>query len=164
MSAQLVGVMPTAETRTPERSKLRRGFRFALVGLVFGFLGLGVAVYRMSIEAEPPPRPVKKDVAEALSNAIGKAVDKFRGQESAPATPDAGAAWPLSKQLGLAASVGGFISAVMGCISWLAGEHRRWTWAALCVGLAAMAWTHVVVAVSVAVAIVVVLLLLSALG
>jgi hypothetical protein len=149
------------------RTKLRRGFRFALIGLIFGFLGLGTAAYRMSIESEPPPRPKTKEIAKFLSDTIKKTSDKLRHkQPPAPPAPPApvGVAWPIAKQLGLAASICGFISAVFGCISWLVGEHRRWTWAALCVGVAALAWTQVVVAVAIAVAIVIAIWLLSNLG
>jgi VIT1/CCC1 family predicted Fe2+/Mn2+ transporter len=151
---------------TSTRTSLRRGFRFALVGLVFGFLGLGTAAYRMSVESEQPPPPKRKEVSDVLADTIKKTADKFLKQPAPPppASQQAVAAWPVAKKLGLAASVLGFIGAAFGCVSWLVGEHRRWTWAALCVGVAALAWTHVVVAVSIAVAIVIGLWLLSQLG
>ena len=146
---------------TSTRSKLRRGYRFALIGLLIGFLGLGIATYRMSIESEPPPRPKTKEISEVLSDTIKKTADKFRHKQPTPPPPAVAVAWPVSKQLGLAASICGFIGAAFGCVSWLIGEHRRWTWAALCVGVAALAWTHVVVAVSIAIGIAILILILG---
>ena len=140
-------------------SFFRNGIRFALVGVVFGFFGLGVAAYRMSVESEPPPPPRSKEIADVLSDTVKKTVDKLR---NVPAKPEAEPkpveeAWPMSKKLGVAATLLGFISAAMGCVSWLVNEHRRWTWAALVVGIAAMAWTHVVVATAIAVGIAILL-------
>jgi hypothetical protein len=144
--------MPTTEPSKPRRTKLRHGFRFALVGLLIGFLGLGIAAYRMSIEAEAPTPPNRKEISDVLSDTIQKTADKLRHRKPAAPPPPAPETWPTSKKLGLAASICGFIALVFGSVSWLVGEHRRWTWAALCVGIAALAWTHVVVAVSIAVA------------
>ena len=152
---------PAAGATSPKRPTLRRGFRFALIGLVAGFLGLGIAAYRMSIESDAPPRPKTKEISDVLSDTIKKTVDKFRHRESTPPPPPTAEAWPASKKLGLAASISGFIGAAFGCVSWLVGEHRRWTWAALCVGIAALAWTHVVVAVAIAIAFAIGIWLLS---
>lgn len=153
--------MPIIETTVPARSRLRRGLRFAFIGLVAGFIGLGIAAYRMSVESEQPPPPKTKEVTNVLSDVIRKAKDKFRHKQPTPPPASAPEAWPVSKKLGLAASICGFISVAFGCVSWLVGEHRRWTWAALCVGIAALAWTNVVVAVSIAIAIAIGLWLLS---
>ena len=153
--------MQTTEAPTSTRSKLRRGYRFALIGLLVGFLGLGIATYRMSIESEPPPRPKTKEISDVLSDTIKKTADKFRHKQPTAPPPTVAAAWPVSKQLGLAASICGFIGAAFGCVSWLVGEHRRWTWAALCVGIAALAWTHVVIAVSIAIAFAIAIYILS---
>jgi hypothetical protein len=132
------------------RSVLRHGFRFALIGLLVGFLGLGIAVYRMSVESEAPSRPKTREISDVLSNTIKKTADKLRGKPPA-VSESKSPAWPTSKRLGLAASICGFVAAVFGCISWLTHEHRRWTYAALGVGVAALAWQHVVVAAAVAV-------------
>jgi hypothetical protein len=143
------------------RPKLRRGYRFALIGLVFGFLALGIATYRMSIESDQPTRPSRKEISDVLSDTIKKTADKFRKRPAAaPAEPEVGP-WPLTKKLGLAASIFGFIGAAFGCVSWLVGEHRRWTWAALCVGVAALAWSHVVVAAAIAVGIAILIIILG---
>jgi VIT1/CCC1 family predicted Fe2+/Mn2+ transporter len=142
---------------------LRRGFRFALIGLLAGFLGLGIAAYRVSVESDSPPRPRKKEISDVLSDTIKKTADKLRNKQPT-SVPSPAETWPVSKKLGLAASIFGFIGAALGCISWLVGEHRRWTWAALCVGIAALAWTHVVVAVAIAVAIAIGLWILSHMG
>ena len=115
----------------------------------------------MSIESEPPPRPKNKEISDVLSDTIKKTADKFRHKQPTDLSPPVAVAWPVSKQLGLVASICGFIGAVFGCVSWLVGEHRRWTWAALCVGIAALAWTHVVVAVSIAVGIAILILILG---
>ena len=155
--------MPTGAT-TSTRPLLRRGFRFALIGLLAGFLGLGIATYRMSIESDTPTRPRTKEISDILSDTIKKTADKFRHKQPTVAPSPTLEAWPVSKKLGLAASICGFIGAALGCVSWLVGEHRRWTYAALCVGIAALAWTHVVVAVAIAVAIVIGLWLLSHIG
>ena len=153
--------IPATERTVSARRKLRRGVRFALIGLVFGFLGLGTAAYRMSVESDQPPRPKTKEISEVLSDTIKKTADKLRHKRSTPPPAPVVVAWPASKQLGLAASIFGFVGAVFGCISWLVGEHRRWTWAALCVGVAALAWTHVVVAVAIAIAMVIAIWLIG---
>ena len=153
--------MPIAEATTSTHTKLRRGHRFALVGLLVGFVGLGIATYRMAIESEPPPRPKTKEISEVLSDTIKKTADKFRHKQPTAPPPSVVVPWPVSKQLGLAASICGFIGAAFGCVSWLLGEHRRWTWAALCVGIAALAWTQVVVAVSIAIGIAIFIFILS---
>jgi hypothetical protein len=70
--------MPMTETAIRTRPKLRRGFRFALIGLIVGFLGLGTAAYRMSIESEPSPPPKTKEISDVLSDTIKKTADKFR--------------------------------------------------------------------------------------
>jgi hypothetical protein len=150
----------TGVTDSP-RLKLRRGFRFAFIGLFAGFLGLGMAAYRMSVESDQPPRPKTKEISDVLSDTIKKTVDKFRQKQPTPSPLSVSEAWSASNKLGLAASIFGFIGAAFGCVSWLVGEHRRWTWAALCVGIAALAWTHVVVAVSIAVALAIGLWILS---
>ena len=138
-------------------SFFRNGIRFALVGIVFGFFGLGVAAYRMSVESEPPPPPRSKEIADVLSDTVKKTVDKLRNAPANPESKPEEEAWPATKKLGVAATLLGFISAAMGCVSWLVNEHRRWTWAALVVGIAAMAWTHVVVAAAIAVGIAILL-------
>jgi VIT1/CCC1 family predicted Fe2+/Mn2+ transporter len=115
----------------------------------------------MSIESDAPPRPKTKEVSDVLSDTIKKTVDKFRHRDSTPPPSPTAEDWPASKKLGLGASVFGFIGAAFGCLSWLVGEHRRWTWAALCVGIAALAWTHVVVGVAIAVAFAIGIWLLS---
>jgi hypothetical protein len=139
------------------RSFFRNGIRFALVGIVFGFFGLGVAAYRMSVESEPPPPPRSKEISDVLSDTVKKTVDKLRHVPAAPEPKAEKEVWPATKKLGVAATLLGFISAAMGCVSWLVNEHRRWTWAALVVGIAAMAWTHVVVAAAIAVGIAILL-------
>jgi hypothetical protein len=156
--------IPTTQKANPTRSRLRRGIRFALIGLVFGFLGLGTATYRMSVEAEPPPPPKTKEISDVLADTLKKAADKLRHKQPPPPPQPADVAWPFTKKLGLAASILGFIGAAFGCVSWLVGEHRRWTWAALGVGVAALAWTHVVVAAGLAVGIALLLLILGHLG
>jgi hypothetical protein len=115
----------------------------------------------MSVESEQPPRPKTKEISDVFSDTIKKTVDKFRHKPSTPPAATAVEEWPACKKLGLAASICGFFGAALGCVSWLVGEHRRWTWAALCVGIAALAWTHVVVAVALAIAIAIGLWLLS---
>ncbi len=127
------------------RSRRARGIRLALVGLIIGFLGLGIAAYRLSVESEAPPPPTTKGVSDMISDTIVKTANKLTGKEPEPKN-----AWTASRKMGLAASICGFISVALGCASWLMGEHGRWTWAALCVGIAALAWTHVVVAVALA--------------
>jgi ABC-type antimicrobial peptide transport system permease subunit len=151
---------PTNEQATSTSSKLRRGFRFALIGLVFGFIGLGTAVFRMSVESETPPPPKTNEISEVLADTIKKTADKFRNKQSPPPEPTV-VPWPFTKKLGLSASICGFIGTVFGCISWLVGEERRWTWAALCTGIAALAWTYVVVAVAITIAIIIALCILS---
>ncbi len=157
--------MNQANSTTPESTasqrKLRRGYRFALVGIVAGFLGLGTATYRMSVEAETPPPPRGKEISNTLAETIKKAADKFRHQQPVPPPQPADAKWPATKKLGLAASALGFVGTAFGCVSWLVGEHRRWTWAALCVGVAALAWTQVVVAVAMAIGIALLIVILS---
>lgn len=129
--------------------------RFALIGILVGFIGLGLATFRMSVESEPPPPPKTKEISDVLSDTVKKTVDKLRKKpvEDVEMTAPAKIEWPLSKKLGIAATLCGFVSALMGCVSWLAHERRRWTWTALVVGVAAMAWTHVVVAAAIAVGI-----------
>jgi hypothetical protein len=117
----------------------------------------------MSVEAEPPPPPKTKEISDVLADTIKKTADKFRKKAATPPEP-APDAWPTSKKLGLAASILGFIGAVFGCVSWLVGEHRRWTWAALCVGVAALAWTHVVVAAAIAVGLALLIIILGHAG
>jgi|GEM_PF-2215810 len=158
--------MPITETTSPAFAgkKLRRGFRFALIGLIFGFIGLGIATYRMSIDSETPPPPKSKEVSDVLSDTLKKTADKLRKKDPiteplAPRPPMV--EWPISKKLGLGASICGFIGAAFGCVSWLYGEHRRWTLAALCVGVAALAWTYVIVAVAIAAAIAIGITILS---
>jgi hypothetical protein len=156
--------MPISEPPTPARPKLRRGYRFALIGLLVGFLGLGIATYRMSIESEPPPPPKTKEISDVLSDTIKKTADKFRRKAPVQVAPPVPEPWPMSKKLGLAASICGFVGAGFGCFSWLVGEHRRWTWAALCVGIAALAWTHVVVAVAIAVGVAIFIMIMGHAG
>ena len=138
------------------RSKMRRGFRFALIGLICGFIGIGIGTYRMSVAAEEPVRPRTKEISDVLAETIKKTADKLRNQRTVEKVE-----WTQTKKLGLAASIFGFLGAAFGCASWLVGEHRRWTWAALCVGLAAMAWTHVVVAVAIAVGLAIFIIIVS---
>ena len=157
----VIEAMPVTEQTTTARPKLRRGFRFALIGLLVGFLGLGIATYRMSVEADTPPRPKTKEISDILSDTIKKTADKFRHKQPTPPPQPAIVAWPVSKKLALAASICGFIGAALGCVSWLVGEHRRWTWVALCVGVAALAWTHVVVAAAIAVGIAILIIILG---
>ena len=156
--------MPVTVATTSARPLLRRGFRFAFIGLLAGFLGLGIASYRMSIESDAPTRPRTKEISDGLYDTIKKTADKLRHKQPTVAPSPTAEAWPIPKKLGLAASICGFIGAALGCVSWLVGEHRRWTYAALCVGIAALAWTHVVVAVSIAVAIAIGLWILSHTG
>lgn len=136
-----------------------RGSRWALLSLVFGFLALGTAVYRSSIEAEPPTPTTKEKISDAIVETLDRAADKMKEKFSLPgkAAPASEPVWPMSKKLAAAASALGFCGAFFGCVSWLVGEHRRWTLAAICISILALAWTHVVVAVSVAVAVAVLL-------
>jgi hypothetical protein len=146
------------------RLVFQRRFRFALIGLLIGFVGLGIAVYRMSVEADTPTRPKTREISDVLSDTIKKTVDKLRAKPPVAPSKIASPVWPASKKLGLAASICGFIAAVFGCISWLAHEHRRWTYAALGIGVAALAWQHVVVAAALAVGIALFLIIISHAG
>ncbi|RBP46416.1 hypothetical protein DES53_102807 [Roseimicrobium gellanilyticum] len=143
---------------SPARVKRRLGFHFALAGLIIGFLGLGIAAYRMSVESEAPPPPKSEKIAEVLSNTIKKTAEKLTGKKG---QTEAAPEWTASRKMGLAASICGFLGVVLGCLSWLKGERYRWTWASLAVGIAALAWSHVVVAVAIAVAVAVFLMLLG---
>ena len=149
--------MQATQAPTIRTPKIHRGYRFALIGLICGFIGLGVAAYRMSVESQDPTPPRAKEISDVLSDTIKKTADKLRGQAEPPPTTE----WPKTKKLGLAATILGFIGAAFGCVSWLAHEQRRWTWAALCVGICAMAWTHVVVAVALAAGIAILIIIIS---
>jgi VIT1/CCC1 family predicted Fe2+/Mn2+ transporter len=128
----------------------------ALVGLILGFLGLGIAAYRTSVESEMLSPP---EISDVVSDTIKKTADKLMGKKD---TPDSASEWLTSRNMGLAASACGFLGVVLGCLSWLKGERGRWIWASLAVGVVALAWTHVVVAVSVAVGVAVFLMVLGA--
>lgn len=143
---------------------LRRGFRFAVIGLLVGFVGLGIAVYRMAIEAETPTRPKTREISDVLSDTIKKSVDKLRAKPPTRRPEISSPTWPVSKKLGVAASICGFAAAIFGCISWLVREHRRWTYAALAIGVSALAWQHVVVAAALAVGIALFLIIISHVG
>ncbi len=159
--------IPIAEQPLSAGPKQRRGYRFALIGLLFGFTGLGTAAYRVWGRAEAPPPAKTSPTTDKLFDAMKKTVELFRHKQPAPtkAEPPApvAAAWPTLNQLGMAASICGFVAVVFACISWLVGEQPRWTVEALIVGIAALAWPHVVVTVSIAVGIVVFIGLIIAL-
>ena len=88
--------IPASQQTTSTRSKLRRGFRFALIGLVFGFLGLGTASYRMSVESEPPPPPKTKEISDVLPDTIKNTADKYRHKQPTPPPQPAIVAWPVT--------------------------------------------------------------------
>jgi hypothetical protein len=91
-------------SRSPARAQCSRGFHFALVGLLIGFLGLGIAAYRMSVESEVLSPPKKKEISDVVSDTIKKTADKLMGekdkQETAPE-------WLSPRNMGLAASACG---------------------------------------------------------
>ncbi|QIF02803.1 hypothetical protein [Roseimicrobium sp. ORNL1] len=144
---------------TPPRPRRRLGFHFALVGLIIGFLGLGIAAYQMYEESETQPtRRVEKLgdlVADTIKEMKAKLASKKEGK------PQAKEERAAARKMGLAASACGFLGVVLGCLSWLKGERYRWTLASLAVGIAALAWTYVVVAAAVAAAALVVLMILG---
>lgn len=149
-----------SEATMPTKRRYR-GTRWALLSLVFGFLALGTAVYRSSIEAEPPTPTTKEKISNAIVETLDRAADKMKEKFSLPSKAASASEpiWPMSKKL--AASALGFCGTFFGCVSWLVGEHRRWTLAAISISILALAWTHIVVAVSVAVSVAVFIWLLQ---
>ncbi len=153
-----------ANHRTPRHHRTRNCDGLAASrrsGWPSSFLGLGLVSIPMSVESRTASRPKAREISGVLADTIVKAADKLRHKQTAPPLAPPPVGWPVSKQLGLAASVCGFIGVVFGCISWLVREHRRWTWAALSVSIAALAWTHVVVVVAIAISAVVAIVILG---
>lgn len=79
------------------QTPLRKTYRFALLGLLFGFLGLGIATYRMAVEADEPTPAKTEQISEVLADTIKKAADKLRNRTE----PEPAAQWTQSKKLGI---------------------------------------------------------------
>lgn len=161
--------LPDSPPPTVQPPRTRYGF--GLSGLLFGFVGLAVAVacpYIAEALKPPPPPPQKLSdtLAEAGEKFVGRMIDRVRGKKTAsPAElPPQPQPIPWTRYFALTATALGLLGAVLGTASWIRREDHRLAASAILAGALAVAWIYIVAALVIALVIVFLLLLLGALN
>ena len=106
---------------------LRKSYRFALIGLIIGFTGISLASYKLSIESKEPKPSVTHKLSLGFSNIFKKTLDiSIQKKELQPKPIEE--KWLSSNNIGICATICGLCSLLFGCIAWIRGEHRRFTY------------------------------------
>ena len=122
--------------------------RFAIIGLIIGFLAVVIAAFETHLVATNPPPEDKRSLGELAAEA-GKKLLKEKVLKEETAEPPAKPFHPVRityTLLGLAAMA-------LGAISWIKKEHVRMSGGAVALGLIAICWQWVLIGVCIAVVI-----------
>lgn len=119
---------------------------FAMVGLVIGFIAIGMAAFEKHVAASEPPKEDKRTLKE-LAAAVGKKLlnDQILKEEPPPPKPE-----PF-RPTRIAYTFLGLVAITCGGIAWMRKENVRMAGGAISMGLIAVAWEYVLVAVGVAI-------------
>lgn len=127
-----------------------------IIGLVLGFLALGIAIFQEDLRPAPPKIEYKavpdssfKELAIDVSKKLIK--EKLLKQEVVP-QPKVIA--PVEKSFDvvrLSYMLLGFAAMVMGVISWVNKDHVRMAGGAIALGVVALAWQYILIGIAIAV-------------
>ncbi|MEZ5305304.1 MAG: hypothetical protein R3F11_32380 [Verrucomicrobiales bacterium] len=124
-----------------------------IIGLVFGFAALAIAVFQHDLRPPPEPRPkptLKEVAAEATKHLIQEKILKEKSGESARLGERRHDAIEITF-MGL-----GLVAIILGTISWVRKEHIRLSSGAIALGVIAVAWEVVLLGILLGVAVVVI--------
>ena len=133
---------------------------FGILGLVFGVLAIGVAIFQENLRevVAPPPVIVEEDRSfKELAIGVGKKMlaEKLDGVEApSPKSEETGWFSGLDEKYDSVALIYaflGFIAIVLGVVSWARRDHVRISGGAIALGLMAVAWQYVLVGIGIAI-------------
>jgi hypothetical protein len=132
---------PSTEATVP---KPGRRSLFGAVGLLFAFLGLAFAVLPPFADQmmQPPPKPLKQEIAEVGAELIKKLKEDVKPALQQP-PPAKQLSWPVVFLV--VATAGGLVGIVLGVISWIRREDHRISGTAVAVGVGAITWAYLLV-------------------
>ena len=122
--------------------------RFAIIGLIVGFLAVGVAAFESHLVAKSRPSEDKRSLRE-LTTEAGKKMLKERVLKEEPVAPAPKPFHPVR----IVYSLMGLAAMGLGAISWIKKEHIRMAGGAIALGLIAICWQWVLIGVCIAVVI-----------
>jgi hypothetical protein len=128
---------------------------FAILGLVIGFVAIGVAAFERPSLAPEAPKEDKRSLKELAAEAGKKLLKEKVLKESSPAPSSTPKVEP-SRPTRIAYMLLGLAAMAFGGVAWIRKENLRMACGAIAVGLVAVAWEYVLVAVAVAIFIMIV--------
>ena len=124
---------------------------FSTIGLVLGFVALGLAAFESHLIASQPVKEDTRTLRE-LAGEAGKRLLKEKILKEEPAAPPAKPFHPVR----IAYTILGLAAMGLGLFSWIKKEHIRMSGGAVALGLMAVCWQCVLIGVCIAVVIFVV--------
>ncbi len=122
---------------------------YSMLGLVIGFLAVGIAAFETHLNAAEPPKQDTRTLRELASEASKRVLKEkvLKEEPVAPAPP--AKAFPPSR---IAYTLLGLAAMGLGIVSWIRKEHIRMSGGAAALGLLAVCWPWAIIGVVIAVA------------
>lgn len=122
---------------------------FSTIGLIFGFIAVGIAAFETHIIAsEPPPPADGRSLKELAIDASKKILKERVLKEDAPPPPEK----PFHP-IRVTYMLLGLSALGLGMTSWIKKEHIRMSGGAAALGLMAICWQWVLISVCIAIVI-----------
>jgi hypothetical protein len=121
---------------------------YSTVGLLLGFVALGIAAFEAHLTASSPPPEDKRTLRELAAEA-GRRVIKERVLKETPAPQPSQPFRPVR----ITYTLLGIAAIGLGTYSWIKKEHIRMSGGAAALGLLAVCWQWVAIGVCIAVVI-----------
>ena len=121
---------------------------FSTIGLILGFVALGIAAFETHLVASQPVKEDTRTLRELASEA-GKRLLKERVLKEEPVAPAPKPFHPVR----IAYTLLGLGAMGLGLFSWIKKEHVRMSGGAVALGLLAVCWQWVLIGVCIAVVI-----------
>lgn len=124
---------------------------FAILGLVLGFLAIGMAAFEKHVAASEVPADAPKEDKRTMKELAAEAGKKLLKEKILKEEQPAPKPKPESlSPTRIAYTFLGLIAIACGGIAWMRKENLRMAGGAISAGLIAVAWEYVLVAVGVA--------------
>lgn len=127
----------------------RMRYWFSTIGLVIGFLAIGLAAFQDHFMAPKPPIEDKRSWRELASEA-GKKLWKQRVLKEREATATVTTRTAPFHPIRIVYTVLGLAAIALGTLSWIRKEHIRMSGGAVALGLVAVCWQWVLIGICIA--------------
>ena len=131
---------------------------FSIVGLVLGFVAIGMAAFEKHATAAEAPKEDKRSMKELATEAGKKLIkEKILKEEQPDSTPKPEPFRPTR----IAYTFLGLLAIAFGGLAWIRKENIRMAGGAIAAGLIAVAWEYVLSAVGAAIFIIILTIFLG---